>query len=59
MYKRQGYDRATRVRLLARTLLQREGGAAEIARAVRFLIEGADTVTGQVLTVDGGRTVAL
>ncbi len=54
-----GYDRATRVRLLARTLLQREGGAAEIARAVRFLIEGADTVTGQVLTVDGGRTVAL
>jgi pteridine reductase len=53
------YDRATRVRLLAKTLLQREGGAAEIARAVRFLIEGADTVTGQVLTVDGGRTVAL
>lgn len=54
-----GYDRATRVRLLAKTLLQREGGAAEIARAVRFLIEGSDTVTGQVLTVDGGRTVAL
>ncbi len=53
------YDQATRERLLARTLLRKEGGAAEIARAVRFLIEGAETVTGQVLTVDGGRTVAL
>jgi len=55
----EGYDRAARERLLARTLLRREGGAAEIARAVRFLLEGADTMTGQVLTVDGGRTVAL
>jgi pteridine reductase len=54
-----GYDEAARQRLLAKTLLRREGGAAEIARAVRFLIEGADTVTGQVLTVDGGRTLAL
>ncbi|HVN77328.1 MAG TPA: SDR family oxidoreductase [Thermoanaerobaculaceae bacterium] len=55
----EGYDQATRERLLTRTLLRREGGAAEIARAVRFLIEDAETVTGQVLTVDGGRTVAL
>lgn len=54
-----GYDDAARERLLARTLLRREGGAAEIARTVRFLVEGVDTVTGQVLTVDGGRTVAL
>ncbi len=53
------YDQATRERLLARTLLRKEGGAVEIARAVRFLIEGSETVTGQVLTVDGGRTVAL
>jgi len=53
------YDQATRERLLARTLLRKEGGAVEIAGAVRFLIEGAETVTGQVLTVDGGRTVAL
>ncbi len=54
-----GYDDAARERLLARTLLRREGGAAEIARTVRFLVESVDTVTGQVLTVDGGRTVAL
>ena len=55
----EGYDDATRERLLAKTLLRREGGAAEIARTVRFLVEGVDTVTGQVLTVDGGRTVVL
>lgn len=54
-----GYDDATRERLLAKTLLRKEGGATEIARTVRFLIEGTETVTGQVLTVDGGRTVAL
>jgi pteridine reductase len=53
----EGYDQATRDRLLARTLLRREGSAAEIARVVRFLIEGVDTVTGQVITVDGGRTL--
>ena len=55
----EGYDDAARDRLLARTPLGRAGGAAEIGRAVRFLVDGADTVTGQVLTVDGGRTVAL
>ncbi len=53
------YDQAARERLLARTLLRKEGGPAEIARTVRFLVEGADTMTGQVITVDGGRTVAL
>jgi pteridine reductase len=55
----QGYDGATRARLLGRTLLRREGSGAEIARAVRYLLEGTETMTGQVLTIDGGRTVTL
>jgi pteridine reductase len=55
----EGYDQATRNRILDRTLLRREGGAGEIARAVRYLLEGTETMTGQVLTLDGGRTVAL
>lgn len=54
-----GTPRNVRRRMLARTLLGREGGAKEIARAVRYLIEEAETITGQVLTVDGGRTVHL
>lgn len=54
-----GADEGMRERQLARTLVRREGGAAEIARAVRYLIEDTETVTGQVLGVDGGRTVHL
>jgi pteridine reductase len=53
------YDGAKRARLLRRTLLQREAGGAEIARAVRYLLEDATTVTGQVLTIDGGQTISL
>ncbi len=53
------YTEAVRQRMLSRTLLQREGGGEAIGRAVRYLLEDADTMTGQVLTLDGGRTVAL
>jgi pteridine reductase len=47
------YDAATRKRLLARTLLGREGGAGEVAGAVRYLLEGSTTVTGHVLVLGG------
>jgi len=53
------YDEAKRRRLLDRTLLKVEGGAGEIARTVRFLLEGVETMTGQVLVVDGGRLAGL
>jgi len=53
------YTEAVKERMLSRTLLQREGGGEVIGRAVRYLLEDADTMTGQVLTLDGGRTVAL
>ena len=53
------YDAEIRRRLVARTLLKRPGTAAEIARAVRFLIEGTESTTGQVLTIDAGRTVTV
>ena len=39
------------------TLLKREGSALDIARTVRFLIEGSDYITGAVIPVDGGRQV--
>lgn len=53
------YDEAKRRRILDHTLLKREVGAGEIARTVRFLLEGTETMTGQVLVVDGGRLVGL
>jgi NAD(P)-dependent dehydrogenase (short-subunit alcohol dehydrogenase family) len=45
---------AARRREIRRTLVQREGSAADIAGAVHYLAE-ADYVTGVVLPVDGGR----
>ena len=53
------FDAEVKRRLVARTLLKRPGSAGEIARAIRFLLEGTDTTTGQVLTVDAGRTVTV
>ncbi len=55
----ESYGPATRKRLLRRTLLRRATGSAEIAHAVRYLLEGTRAVTGQVLVVDGGQTTAL
>ncbi len=43
--------------VLSKTPLKRWGGAEEIAKGVLYLLD-ADFVTGQILTIDGGRTVA-
>jgi pteridine reductase len=43
--------------ILQRVALQRNGEPLDIAKAVLFLIKDADYVTGQIITVDGGRTL--
>lgn len=43
--------------VLSGTLLKRWGGAEEITKGVCYLLQ-ADFVTGFVLTIDGGRTIA-
>ena len=53
------YPPAERERILAQIPLQRLGEPGDIARAVRFLLEDAPYVTGQILAVDGGRSLAL
>ncbi|MEI4486153.1 SDR family oxidoreductase [Frigidibacter sp. MR17.14] len=51
-------DDELRERIIAGTPLGRIAGAAEIVEAVQFLASDASAfVTGQVLTVDGGRTL--
>lgn len=52
-------DEKIRRRIVAHTLLKREGEPDDIARAVRFLIADAPYITGQVIAVDGGRSVNL
>jgi pteridine reductase len=53
------FDAAARSSIISRTLLQRQGSPTDIARAVRFLLFDAPYVTGQVINVDGGRSVYL
>ena len=53
------FDAAERARILSTTPLGREGGEDEIAKAVLFLLADADYMTGQILAVDGGRSVYL
>jgi pteridine reductase len=43
--------------ILARTALKRAGSPEDIARAVLFLVRDADYITGQIIAVDGGRTL--
>lgn len=43
--------------LLARVPLGRCGEPGDIAQAVEFLLEGAPYVTGQIIAVDGGRSI--
>ena len=53
------FDAAAQANVISRTLLKRGGDPADIARTVRFLLADAPYVTGQILAVDGGRSVFL
>ncbi len=53
-----GMDEETKDSILATVPLQRLGDPADIAKAVHFLIAEADYVTGQILPVDGGRSLS-
>ncbi len=43
--------------ILRRIPMQRPAGADQIAAAVMFMVTGPDYITGQILAVDGGRSV--
>lgn len=49
------YDAAERDRLARAAPLRRLGAPDDVVAALLYLLEGGDYVTGQVLTVDGGR----
>jgi len=48
-----------RKQIVAHTLLKREGEPDDIAKTVQFLIGNAPYITGQVIAVDGGRSINL
>jgi len=53
----EGTSDATQRKIISRTALKRQGSPKDIAAAVLFLVRDAPYVTGQVLSVDGGRTL--
>lgn len=59
MWPAEGKDYADREALLARTPLQRAGTPEDVASAVLWLLRDAPFVTGQIIRVDGGRTLAV
>ena len=47
----------TKTLILERTVLKRPGTPEDIARTIVFLARDADYITGQVIAVDGGRSI--
>jgi pteridine reductase len=57
LWPESGLDEERRDRILEQTPLHRPGSPEDIARTVLFFAADAPFVTGQVLAVDGGRSV--
>ncbi len=51
------FDDEERQEILKRIPLGRPAGAEQIVNAVMFMVTGSDYITGQILAVDGGRSV--
>lgn len=52
-------DDEQRRKIVAHTLLKREGRPEDVARTVQFLINDSPYITGQIIAVDGGRSINL
>jgi pteridine reductase len=52
-----GMDESIKAEIVSKTLLKRSGSPDDVVRAALFFAQDAQYVTGQVLAVDGGRSV--
>lgn len=57
MWPEDGTDKEMQASIIDRTLLRRPGSAEDVARAAIFFAAESPYVTGQILAVDGGRSV--
>jgi pteridine reductase len=53
----ENYIRDEEDYLISRTPLKRIGTPEDIANTIAFLIEGSDFITGEIINVDGGRSL--
>jgi pteridine reductase len=51
-------DEVTKQRIVSKTFLKRKGEPEDIAKAIRFIIEDAPYMTGQIISIDGGRSLS-
>lgn len=51
------FDQATQEKVIARTALKRAGTPEDIAKTISFLVQEANYITGQIIAVDGGRSL--
>ena len=51
-------DEVTKQRIVSKTFLKRKGEPEDIAKAIRFIIEDAPYMTGQIISLDGGRSLS-
>jgi pteridine reductase len=57
MWPEDGMDKELQTKIVDRTALKRPGSPDDVARAVLFFATEAPYVTGQILAVDGGRSI--
>jgi pteridine reductase len=57
LWPERGLDPALQAEIVARTALKRSGSPDDVARAALYLAADAPFVTGQIIAVDGGRSL--
>ncbi|MCP4699413.1 MAG: pteridine reductase [Gammaproteobacteria bacterium] len=57
LWPKDGPDEVAKQRMISGTVLKRHGDPEDIARTAVFLLRDADYITGQIITVDGGRVL--
>ncbi len=57
LWPEQNHDLEAQAEILGKIPLSRAGEPVDIARAVRFFLIDAPYITGQILAVDGGRSL--
>jgi pteridine reductase len=57
MWPEDGMDSHLKEAIVDKTVLKRPGSTGDVARAALFFASEAPYVTGQILAVDGGRSV--
>jgi pteridine reductase len=57
LWPERALDPELKLEIIAKTALKRHGTPQDIARTVLFLVRDAPYITGQIIAVDGGRSI--